>query len=75
MARIEAHDGERYPFVFVGFEDERDEHGVYLFSGLSEFHPNITLTDEEAADLRRVRDEFEAWQDKLMRMLGRWEQP
>lgn len=59
---VEVTEGERYPFMFVRFAADR------LMSG--PFRPNLELTDEQAADLLRVRDEFEAWQDRLAAMLG-----
>jgi hypothetical protein len=65
--RVNVNEDERYPFMFVTFEDERDEQGKYPWDS-ARFYPTLALTDEEAADLRRVRDEFETWQEKLREM-------
>lgn len=53
---------ENYPYYFVTFEDDpRGEYG-------DKFYPTDELSDEEAADLKRVRAEHEAWQEKLGEM-------
>lgn len=60
---IEVDSSERYPFMWVRFANEVNEADEWWHP----FTPNVELTDAEAADLRRVRDEFEAWQERLNR--------
>jgi hypothetical protein len=60
--RIEADEDERYPAAAVNFEDEP---GFGSCPGM----PRFELSDEEAADLRRARDAWRAWETRLLAML------
>jgi hypothetical protein len=59
--QVNVNEDEKYPYYFVTFADDpRDED--------YEFYPTDELSDEEAADLKRVRDEHREWQHKLGEM-------
>lgn len=57
--QIEADAVEHYPAVSVNFPDEPS-------FGRNPGWPRVELTEEEAADLRRVRDEWSAWEARLL---------
>lgn len=59
--QVNVNEDEKYPFYFVTFADDpRDKD--------DKFYPTDELSDEEAADLRRVRAEHAEWQRKLGEM-------
>jgi hypothetical protein len=60
--RIEADEGEKYPAVFVSFEDEES-------FGYNPGRPRFELSDEDAAGLRHARDAWLAWEQRLMNMI------
>jgi len=62
MTFINADVDEKYPYVSVAFEDEESQPGG------TKFYPVLELTAEEAADLREVRDRWNAWQSRLSDM-------
>lgn len=57
---------ENHPYYFATFADD-PEYGEH-----HRFYPNVELSDDEAADLRRVRAEHAAWQEKLAEMFTVW---
>lgn len=66
---VQAHVGEdeKFPFYSVRFREELEE-----WEDDDEFEPNAELSDEEAADFRRVKAEHEEWQRKLSEMHQAW---
>jgi hypothetical protein len=61
--RTEADEVERFPAVAVNFEDEEG-------FGFSPGWPRFELSAADAANLRRVRDEWRAWEDRLLAMIS-----
>jgi hypothetical protein len=65
--KLNVNEDEEFPYYFATFADDpRDDD--------DEFLPNAELSDEEAADLRRVRAEHAEWQRKLAELHGAWHQ-
>ena len=63
--KVNLNEDEEFPYYFVTFADDpRDDD--------DEFYPNAELSDEEAADLRRVRAEHAEWQRKLGALHSAW---
>lgn len=56
---------ENHPYYFATFAEDWESKG-------QRFYPNTELSDEEAADLRRVLAEHKAWQEKLAAMYEAW---
>lgn len=61
--RIEADEVERFPAATVNFEGEER-------FGFSPGWRRFELSDAEAADLRRARDDWRAWEKRLLAMIG-----
>ncbi len=61
--RIEADEVEHYPAAAVNFEDEE-------WFGFSPGWPRFELSEAEAAGLRRARDEWHAWESRLLAMIA-----
>lgn len=70
MAGIEANSDERYPYVWVKFRDDPAAPFASMFGDGRTFTPNVELTAEEEAELKDLRDRWEAWQRRLGAMLG-----
>jgi hypothetical protein len=62
MPRIEAGEVDSFPAAQVNFEDENT-------FGFSPGWPRFELSEEEAADLRRARDNWQAWENRLLAMI------
>ena len=60
---IEADEVEDFPAAAVHFEDEES-------FGCNPGWARFPLSDAEAADLRRARDNWRAWERRLLGMLG-----
>ena len=67
---IEANSDERYPYVWVRFRDDPATPFASMFGDGKTFTPNVELTAGEEAELRDLRDRWEAWQGRLRAMLG-----
>lgn len=64
--RANVYEDENYPYYFATFADDPRHAGPG-------FYPNVELTEEEAADLRRVRAEHAEWQRRLSEMHDAWQ--
>lgn len=65
---VQVHEDERYPYCFVKFRDDEEDGEFGTSFNPIGFSPNVELSDDDAADLRRVRAEHEAWQRKLRKL-------
>jgi DNA-binding PadR family transcriptional regulator len=65
--KVNVWEDENHPYYFATFAEDWEGEG-------RRFYPNTELGDEEAADLRRVRAEHKAWQEKLGEMYMAWRQ-
>ena len=63
---VNVYEDENFPYYFATFADDPDPAGGGFF-------PNIELTEEEAAEWRRVRAEHESWQRKLEERFLAWQ--
>jgi hypothetical protein len=64
--KLNVSEDENFPYYSATFADDPRPAGPG-------FYPNVELTEAEAADLRRVRAEHEAWQRKLGELHQAWQ--